>query len=312
MNLLKGFLLNGILIAIIAHGMIGTSLVWDKILLKKQGMKNLLSYVFWLGAISVFGLVVAFFGFKLPRLRYVGMGFAAGVLDLVASYFYYAALKAGEASEELAAMGGFGPVATAVIAIPLLKSPIGGDLVGFIVMTLGGFIMFFASKVPLKKMLPKILLASVAFGMTNVLQKIVFNHTNFATGFVFYTLGTFVGAMALLVPPSWRKQIFQHSEEAPPRSKIGYMMNRFLAGLGSFLVVFAISRTSPAMVEAISGIRYVIIFLGAYAITTWRPSWFKEDFHGWVLVAKIMATGLVVAGLVLVGLHGGHAGSAAP
>jgi drug/metabolite transporter (DMT)-like permease len=240
------------------------------------------------------------------------MGFAAGVLDLVASYFYYAALKTGEASEELAAMGGFGPVATAVIAIPLLKRPIGGDLTGFIVMTMGGFIMFFASKVPLTKMLPKILLASVAFGMTNVLQKIVFNHTNFPTGFVFYTLGTFVGAMAMLVPPSWRKQIFQHSEDAPPRSKIGYMINRFLAGLGSFLVVFAISRTSPAMVEAISGVRYVIIFLGAYAITKWKPSWFKEDFHGWVLFAKVAATGLVIAGLVLVGLHGGHAGAGPP
>ena len=312
MSSLEGFILNGILIAIVAHGMIGISLVWDKILLKKQGMKNLLSYVFWLGAISIFGVVVAFFGFRLPPLRYVAMGFSAGVLDLVASYFYYAALKAGEASEELAAMGGFGPVATALIAIPLLRSPIGGDLIGFIVMTIGGFIMFFASKVPLKKMLPKILLASVAFGMTNVLQKIVFDHTNFATGFVFYTLGTFIGAMALLVPPSWRKQIFVHSEEAPPTSKIGYMMNRFLAGLGSFLVVFAISRTSPAMVEAISGVRYVIIFLGAYAITKWKPSWFKEDFRGWVLLAKVVATALVIAGLVLVGLHGGHGGTAAP
>ncbi|MES2220376.1 MAG: hypothetical protein V4587_05345 [Acidobacteriota bacterium] len=312
MSSLKSFLLNGLFVAILAHGMIGTSLVWDKILLKKQGMKNLLSYVFWLGAISVFGLIIAFFGFKMPPLRYAGMGFAAGVLDLVASYFYYAALKAGEASEELAAMGGFGPVATALIAIPLLKRPIGGDLIGFTVMTLGGFIMFFASKVPLKKMLPKILLASVAFGMTNVLQKIVFNHTNFATGFVFYTLGTFVGAMALLLPPSWRQQIFQHSEEAPPRSKIGYMLNRFLAGLGSFLVIFAISRTSPAMVEAISGLRYVIIFIGAYAITKWKPSWFKEDFRGWVLVAKVAATALVIAGLVLVGLHGAGGGAGPP
>lgn len=312
MSSLKNFILNGVFIAILAHGMIGTSLVWDKILLKKQGMKNLLSYVFWLGAISVFGLFIAFFGFRLPPLRYVGMGFAAGVLDLVASYFYYAALKAGEASEELAAMGGFGPVATVLIAIPLLRHPVGGELNGFIVMTLGGFIMFFASKVSLKKMLPLILLASVAFGMTNVLQKIVFNHTNFATGFVFYTLGTFIGAMALLIPPSWRRQIFQHSEEAPPRSKVCYMINRLLAGLGSFLVIFAISRTSPALVEAISGLRYVIVFLAAYAITKWKPTWFKEDFRGWTLVAKIMATCLVISGLVLVGLHGGHAGSAAP
>ncbi len=305
MSSFQSFILNGIFVAIVAHGLIGISLVWDKVLLKKQGMKNLLSYVFWLGAISVFGLVAAFFGFKLPQLRYVGMGSAAGLLDLVATYFFFAALKAGEASEEVAALGGFGSVATALIAIPLLKNPIGGELLGFIVMTLGGFVLFFASKVPLKKMLPKIFLASVAFGMTNVLQKIVFDHTNFVTGFCFYTTGTFIGATALLIPPSWRQQIFQHSEDAPPRSKIGYMINRFLAGVGSFLVIFAISRTSPVLVEAISGVRYVIIFLAAYAITRWKPSWFREDFRGWTLAAKVLATCLVIAGLALVGLHGG-------
>jgi len=97
------------------------------------------------------------------------------LLDLLASFFYYWALKAGEASDELAAMGGFSPVATALIAVPLLKEPAGHDVIGFTLMCLGGFTMFFAEKQPLRKMLPKIALASSAFGMSNVLQKIVFN-----------------------------------------------------------------------------------------------------------------------------------------
>jgi uncharacterized membrane protein len=240
------------------------------------------------------------------------MGFAAGLLDLIASYFYYAALKAGEASEELAAMGGFAPVATALIAMPLLKAPLGGEMAAFTLMTLGGFIMFFAEKQPLKKMLPRIAAASAAFGMMNVLQKIVFNQTNFVTGYVFFTLGTFMGAMALLIPPSWRQQIFESSEGAPPKSKLWYMVNRFVAGVGSFLVVLALSRANPALVEAISGVRYIVIFIGAYAITMLKPSWFREDFRKWVLIAKATATCLVVAGLVLLGLHGRTSGSAGP
>lgn len=87
------------------------------------------------------------------------------------------------------------------------------------------------------------------------------------------------------------------------------MMNRFVAGVGSFLVVFAVSRTSPSMVEAISGVRYVIIFVGAYAITKMRPSWFREDFRRRALIIKVLGTGLVVAGLILVGLHGGNTGA---
>jgi uncharacterized membrane protein len=309
---IKELALNGVLLAIIAHGLIGISLLWDKVLLKRPETTNLASYVFWLGAISIFGLILIPFGFKFPGMRLAAMGFAAGLLDLIASYFYYAALKAGEASEELAAMGGFAPVATALIAMPLLKAPLGGEMAAFTLMTLGGFVMFFAEKQPLKKMLPRIAAASAAFGMMNVLQKIVFNQTNFVTGYVFFTLGTFMGAMALLIPPSWRQQIFESSEGAPPKSKLWYMVNRFVAGVGSFLVVLALSRANPALVEAISGVRYIVIFIGAYAITMLKPSWFREDFRKWVLIAKATATCLVVAGLVLLGLHGRTTGSAGP
>ncbi|HZU24055.1 MAG TPA: EamA family transporter [Bryobacteraceae bacterium] len=306
MTTIKDIVLNGVLIAIVAHGLIGASLVWDKVLLKRRGPQNLLSYVFWLGAISVFGLVLIPFGFKMPSLGLAAMAFSAGLLDLIASYFYYSALKSGEASEELAAMGGFAPVATAVIAVPLLNQPIGGQLLGFTLMTVGGFIMFFAEKAPLRRMLPKIIIAAAGFGMLNVLQKMVFNSTNFVSGYVFFTAGTTAGALAMLIPTSWRRQILAHSEQAPPKSKFWYMVNRFIAGVGSFLVVYAVSRANPALVEAISGVRYVIVFLGAYAITRWKPSWFREDFRGWVLAAKIAATALVVAGLVVVGLRGGR------
>lgn len=303
---------NGILIAIVAHGLIGISLVWDKILLRRKGMQSLASYVFWLGAISIFGLALIPFGFHMPRLSTAGIALAAGFCDLLATWFYYAALKAGEASEELAAMGGFTPVATVLLSIPLLGIHLHGQFTGFLVMTLGGFVMFFAEKLPLRRMLPRILAAAVLFGLTDVLQKLAFNQAKFVSGYVFFTIGTFLGAMALLLRPAWRKQIFTSSAEAPPRSKAGYMLNRLVAGVGSFLVVFAVSRTAPSMVEAISGVRYVVIFLGAFAVTRWRPSWFREDFTPRSLFIKALGTGLVVAGLILVGLSGSTAGAGGP
>jgi drug/metabolite transporter (DMT)-like permease len=308
MNFFAPLIQNGIALAVLGHGLIGISLIWDKVLLKRPATRNLLSYVFWLGAISIFGLILIPFGFKMPAPKLAGMAFAAGLLDLIASYFYYWALKAGEASDELAAMGGFSPLATALIALPLLKQPLRGQLIGFSLMTAGGFIMFGAEKKPLGKMLPKIVLASGGFGMMSVLQRMVYNQTNFVTGFVFYTLGTFIGSMALLAPASWRRQIFQYSEQAPPKSRFWYMVNRFTAGVGSFLLAFAVSRTSPVLVNAISGVRYVIIFIAAYAITRWKPSWFREDFRKWPLIAKATATCLVIAGLALIGLGGGSAG----
>lgn len=305
MHELAEIVLNGVLIAIVAHGLVGISLVWDKVLLQKKGMQDLAAYVFWLGAISIFGLALIPFGFHWAGWKIALLGLSGGFADLVATWFYYAALKAGQASEELAAMGGFTPVATLALSIPLLGAQLHGDLTGFVLMTLGGFVMFFAEKLPLSKMLPLIVPAALFFGMSNVLQKMTFNAATFVSGYVFFTLGTCLGAMALLLRPKWRRDIFEHSENAPPRSKIGYFVNRLVAGVGSFLVVYAVSRASPALVEAMSGLRYVIIFVAAWAITMWRPSWFREDFTRRSLLIKMAGTGLVVAGLVLVGLHGG-------
>ncbi len=303
MDTLKSLALNGIFLAILAHALIGLSLIWDKVLLQRRGTQNLVSYVFWLGAISIFGLILVAFGFKMPSLQIAGIAFAAGLLDLIASYFYYAALKSGEASDQLAAMGGFAPITTALFALWLLKTPTGGEWPGFLLLTAGGFMMFFAEKVSLRKIVPLVVIAAAGFGLMNVLQKIAFDATNFVSGYVFFTLGTFAGSMALLLPPSWRKQVFEHSEQASPRSKFWYMVNRFLAGVGSFLVVFAISRAHPSVVQAISGVRYVTIFIGAYLITRFKPSWFRENFSGRAMLFKAAGTCLVVCGLVVVAQH---------
>lgn len=303
------FAKNGVLIAIIAHGLIGISLVWDKVLLKRRGTQNLFSYVFWLGAISIFGLVLIPFGYKTPRLGVIGIAAAAGAADLVASFFYYAALKRGQASDALAVMGGFAPVATAVFSHVLLRKHVEGmQLIGFAIMCTGGFVMFFSEKFQLRKLLPPMLMAAALFGLANVLQKMAYNGTNFVSAYVWFTIGTFVGSVSLLIPPSWRRQIFQSSGGAEPRSKFWYFFNRFVAGVGSFLVVYAISRTYPDLVSAISGVRYAIIFLGALLLTEFRPQWLKEDFQGLQLITKIIGTCLVIAGVALAGISGGASG----
>lgn len=82
--------------AIIAQGLIGLSLVRDKVLLKQPGTQNLYSYVFWLGSLSVFALLVPF-GYNSPPFNLMAIAFGAGVIHLIGVFFYYSALKRGEA-----------------------------------------------------------------------------------------------------------------------------------------------------------------------------------------------------------------------
>lgn len=302
---------SGPLVAIVAHGLIGISLVWDKVLLKQRGTQNLVSYVFWLGAMSALGVVLVPFGYQQPSLTVMWVAFVAGVAHMAGISFYYLALKRGEASETLAVVGGFSPAATAALSYVLLsKQMTGPQLLGFALMTGGGFGMFFSEHLRLKRLLTPVLFAAGLLGLVNVLQKIAFDDTNFVTGYVWFTIGTFAGSLSLLVRRSWRRQILTHSRDAEPRSRFWYFVNRFVSGVGSFLIFYAISLSHPAIVDAISGVRYAIIFVGALLLTRFKPQWLKERFRGAELVTKALATAAVVAGLVLVALAG-TAGSAA-
>ena len=157
---------------------------------------------------------------------------------------------------------------------------------------------------PLKRLLPPVLLASGLLGLVNVLEKLVYDRTNFVTGYVWFTIGTFAAALLLLVRPSWRRQIFSESGQDEPRNRFWYMVNRFLSGVGSFLIFYAISRANPAVVDAIAGVRYALIFVLAYLLTRMKPDWLAEDFKRPALAGKSVATGLTVAGLVLLALSG--------
>ena len=301
---------NGIFLAIVAHFLIGLSLVWDKILLKETERQSVANYVFWLGAISVFGCIVGAFGMKWPSVGLLVIALLAGVSDLVATYFYYRALKSGEASQTLAIMGGFAPLATALIGIPLLHTQLKGTAIwGFALMVAGGFFMFLSERIDVKKILPLVILSAGFFGISNVLQKLAFNGLGFVTGFVFFSVGVFICALSLLVRKKWRDEIFTGSKDAQPRSKVGYFTNRVVSGVGSFLVAFAISHAHPALVSAISGVRYATIFVGVFLLTKFKPQWLKESFTGWTLTAKSIATGLIIAGLAVTGIGG--SGSAA-
>lgn len=304
------FLHNGILIAIIAHFLIGISLLWDKILLKQTHTQSVVNFVFWMGAIGIFGCIVGVFGMRLPSARLLVIALAAGSLDLIGTYFYYKALKSGEASQTLAVMGGFTPLATALIGIPLLNNRVlhGLTVWGFALMVGGGFFMFFSERIDFRKLLPVVIMAAACFGLSNVLQRIAFTALGFPTGFVFFSIGSFLSALFLLVRRKWRNEIFTGSEKAQPKSKVGYFINRFVAGVGAFLVAFAISLTHPALVAAVSGLRYATIFVGAYLLTKVKPQWLKEVYRGWPLAAKSIATGLVIAGLAITGSGGSGSG----
>jgi len=298
--------MTGVSAAFIAQIFFGVSLIIDKIFFGEHGEIKVVPYVFWITVMGSFGMVFFFFGFKLPDLKTFGIVFLAALSFILMLICYYQVLSRGEASEAVPVVGGFAPLATFLIGeIFVLSSLNSSEAIGFTLLLLGGFTLFFSERAKLKELFLWTMLASLFTGSTNILEKLVFDHTaNFSTGYALMKTATLLIGVSMLAVPSLRRGIFSTSKSTTPRNKTLYFASRILAGSGSLLLFYAIKlEDHPAIIESINGFRYVLVFFLAYLITKIRPDLLKESIKGSKIFTKAIATILIVGGLSILGIQ---------
>src|SRR3989338_2386761 len=96
--------------ALAAQFALGSSAVFDKLLLKKS-YPNPLGFTFWLGVIGLTGVFLIPFGFTLQGAP-VLTGLLAGITFILALLLLYLALFNGEASNTLPLIGALSPITT--------------------------------------------------------------------------------------------------------------------------------------------------------------------------------------------------------
>ncbi len=298
--------MNGITVAFTAQLFIGISLVIDKIFFGDDGREKVIPYIFWIAILSCFGLVFFFFGFTMPGAGTVALSSAAGLSFILMLVAYYKVLSIGEATEAVPVVGGFAPLATWLAGSMMQFSPLNAaESAGFALLLTGGFILFFSERSKLKSLLPWTLLAAALTGSTNILEKYVFlNTANFATGYALMKSWTMLIGISMLAVPYLRRNIFSESKKTTRNRRVLYFINRAVAGTGSLLIFYAIKlESNPAIVEAINGVRYVIVFIAAFAVTLFLPGLLHETMKGWRVAAKVTATILIITGLTGLGLQ---------
>lgn len=298
--------MTGVLVAFIAQVFFGVSLIIDKIFFGDHGEIKVVPYVFWITVMGSFGMVFFLFGFKLPDLPAIGIVFLAALSFILMLICYYQVLSRGEASEAVPVVGGFAPLATFLIGeFFVLSSLNSSEAIGFTLLLLGGFALFFSERAHLRELLPWTILASLLTGTTNILEKIVFENTaNFATAFALMKTATLILGLSMLAVPKLRAVILTTSRSTTQNNRILYLTSRILAGSGSVLLFYAIKlEPHPAIIESINGFRYVLVFFLAYIITAVRPDLIKESLKGSKIIVRALATIVIVAGLVLLGIQ---------
>ncbi|MBV8905997.1 MAG: hypothetical protein JOZ22_20360, partial [Acidobacteriia bacterium] len=136
---------NGMLMAIVAQGMLGLSLLWDKILLRKPATQNLVSYVFWMGAISIFGVILAFFGFKRPPVSMALLAFLRRGCAACRNLFLLPGAETRRSVRSPRGEGRLRPRSYGPDRLAAAGRAVGHhSLVAFALLVAGGFVMFLA------------------------------------------------------------------------------------------------------------------------------------------------------------------------
>ncbi len=282
--------MNWLFVAVAAQFIIGSSAVFDKLLLKKRTIEGW-SYTFWFGLLGAFAVVLLPFGFEPTPWPIIALALLGGIFFVASSFFYFAAIEKIEASETLPLIGALSPIFTLALSSLFLGLGLSGlDAAGFALLTVSGFILFFVERKEIGLgHLGIVALSALFLAASHVTSKAVFGETSFITGFFWVKIGGVLFALSFLAWPAMRKKIIA-SEHAPRKNKISYFANRAYAGAGSILISLAIFLSSPPLVDATQNIRYIVIFFLAWLVI-------GERFKGKVLIGKVLAAILISVGL---------------
>ena len=285
--------MSWLFVAALAQFVLGSSAVADKFLLKKK-YPNPAGYTFWLAVLGLFALVLMPFGFILPPANVLATALFGGAAFTASLFLFFYALSRGNTTSVILLVGAVSPIFTYVFS-PI--SPLGlyGNI-AFGLLVAGGCILFLAEERRARHATFTLAIASaLALGVSNVLSKSVFLHTNFVSGFIALKVGAFISALAMLAYPHVRKKIFNSHTRSHLRSRAAalYLVNRAYAALGSVLLFYALSFGPAPLVDASQNLKFVFVFLGGWLVLGEETSRKKRFVRIAALVLIVIAVSLL-------------------
>lgn len=299
-------------IAIIAYFFGALSFIGDKLILSRI-VTSPLVYTFYAGVLSAFAALLFPFDMVWSGMAQLFASLATGIIFLFALLSLFSAVKSGEASRVLPMVGGFTSVFVYVGSYVFLNERLTLMQMAALVFLVGGGILISMERatptgrqassslfgINMRRNILMSVLAAFLFGIFYVLVKYVFMHQPFLSGFIWTRLGSFMGALILLIPTANRELIFNSVRTLNARAGGWFVANKILAGLAFLILNYAIYLGSATLVNALQGVQYFFVLALALLLSAKMPQFFEEKITRGIIMQKIAAVSLIGIGLAL-------------
>lgn len=286
--------------SVVAYFLNALAVLIDKSLFHTKQVRKPASYVVVICALGMLAWVLAPLG--LSRLTLLGwiLSTVAGFSFTAALLLFFTCLQQAEVSRVTSFIGAWSPIFVFAISFLFFNERLSVlEVVAFILLVTGGFLMAGGKKGLTSDILLMSLLSAVGFAVFYTVSKATFDEVGFISGLIWIRVTAFVFSLFLLfIPSTW--QALRYNSQAGPKAKLAFFGGQVSSALSALLINYAISLGSVTLINAMQGLQYVFL-LGLVATLSFnRPELLKEELSGHILLRKIIAILLIAGGLVFI------------
>lgn len=295
------------LIALIGYFALAFAFVLDKFILT-DSVDTPAVYTFY-STIIMFGAFVIwpFGGGVLVGIDWLwavvsGVGFGLGLL------FLYMAVHEGETSHITPFQGAFVTIGSYVLGAIWLHETLSGlQIWGIILLIVASLLLSFEKSKKHNGVhigFLWALFAGLFFAVSHVSAKYLYGVYPFWTGFMWTRVTTGLVGVVLLCTPTVLRSFRKPPQKTPQSVAKAYAVpimlgNKALAILAVVAIQYAAAIGEVTLVQALSGVQFVCMFLLILLFTKLTPTFFQESFTRRELVVESSALVLVVIGSAL-------------
>lgn len=287
-------------VSILAYLLNGGVIVVDKILLNTS-YPNPWVYTFYINLLGLASLLLLPLGFHLnPQAVFPAL--ISGIATIFAMVFFFSSLRIGEASIAAPVVGALNPLFTFLIGAVFLGQILSPkEITGFSIIIIGATVLTFNlwyKHLRANNQLFLMIFAGLLFAISYLSLKEVFSQSNFITGLISTRIVSGLTAVSFLFSKKLREQMF--TVRGPALSPLLLFGQSMGAGAG-LLLAYATSLASPALVNALFGIQYVVIFVAALILGRKHPHLLEEKLSWGILAQKILGGVILSLGIYILG-----------